>query len=428
MGPSCGCLFVVFVGVGAVRGDWVQQDLAHVRGEFLPFETCALGRNLQFRDALTVETPQRITRGPAYSGDCEPPSDFADMCSLVHDGRGGVCAPSTAAASHLMRWEPGRCPPSSEGDPGALAAILSRQGFKGVVLWGDSTALYDFQHGFLCSWRRSNALKLARQESGATTAVAAGEATAATASLEEFARAFEGANAGIAGMGAFKTFTAEQLCVHHGNGSSSILVALVRVNLLHEVPAPELQAALDWFEPFGPFVHVFNEGLHVHEPSAEAHLAAVAPVIDTFSAWLARHPSSLGVWRETYAQHFGAPTGDGTFDHAAEVERRARGCAGAVVEQSDKEVAVLAYVSRGHPHMAVVRTFDYASTRGDLKMGRKIAWTPAAPGAPPQRHVVLDCTHTCFSPFFSEVLLGRIGEAVGAEQSEGGCKGQAASS
>ena len=120
----------------------------------------------------------------------------------------------------------------------------------------------------------------------------------------------------------------------------------------------------------------------------------------------------MGMWRETYTQHFGSSTGDGTFDRAAEEDRKARPCTNAVTAQNDKEQAVLNFISQNHPHIAVVHTFDYASTRGDLKFGRKVSWPPATAGEPQKKQIILDCTHSCFSPFLSEVLLYRIQWAV----------------
>ena len=82
---------------------------------------------------------------------------------------------------------------------------------------------------------------------------------------------------------------------------------------------------------------------------------------------------------------------DGSFDHRPPP---GCGCVGAVPERDSRETAVLEHIRKVAMPLAIVRTFDFASSRGITKFGAG------------------DCTHSYYSPFASEPLLNRITSVI----------------
>ena len=159
-------------------------------------------------------------------------------------------------------------------------------------------------------------------------------------------------------------------------------------------------------------------------------MARLSPLLSGVSAFLSSREgkSSIGIWRETYAQHFeyvGPRSemtpwrGDGSFDHRFFNPHDRRGsrkaeellrsqsrnmsiqCTPSVTHPDPREVAVLERLtsSASLRSWKVLRTFDFTSGRGDLHFG-----------IGPEGGV--DCTHSCYSPFRAEPLLWRVSQVV----------------
>ena len=229
----------------------------------------------------------------------------------------------------------------------------------------------------------------------------------------------------------------------------------------------------------GSAVLVFNEGVHVHAngeraaaslcldismqqrqnpficsffallvtPGVEDHMVRLSPLLSEVAKFLSSREgeSSIGIWRETYTQHFmyvGPKSemmpwrGDGSFDHrffnphdetgGRKVEELLRTqsrnksvrCIPSVTSTDPREVAVLERLASTSSLRSwkVLRTFDFTAGRGDLhfgigpEKGGDVLVDGKATGE--WRSGRIDCTHSCYSPFRAEPLLWRVGRVV----------------
>ena len=102
-------------------------------------------------------------------------------------------------------------------------------------------------------------------------------------------------------------------------------------------------------------------------------------------------------WRDTYAQHFSGPDGNGIFqlrDKTASTACDVSVAAAGGFPPLEADVA-----TRPGRKIPTVATFDLFKDRGDLHLGLKA-------------HDVLDCTHYCYAPHLVAPTYARVVDAL----------------
>ena len=237
-----------------------------------------------------------------------------------------------------------------------LATIVSR-GMKGLVIWGDSTAEEDFLNGFVCTFVRVVRKGPAPDSFRPSKPPAAAQFVANVSRIplsgvplvHELCRQRDGACVGLIHVHTDKLHESQQdlNVAVRATGSTdefrlfSLPLSLSRCpslslyldpylsgpiafspppspspTLTHTphstwpnppTPHPDRPPQLDAFAALGDFVHVFNEGLHIHAERTDDNrthqLNVLKPMLSQLDSWFETHSSnSIGLWRETYPQ------------------------------------------------------------------------------------------------------------------------------